>query len=112
MLRGLRERFERHHRVEITEDAVVAAVNQSIAASPGRRLPDKAIDLLDEACAMRRLADPTSRAEDYSHAEQQLAEAMERYDLTAVAQLKYRVLPTLRRAARPIVDAVAIAEVK
>lgn len=112
MLRGLKERFERHHQVEITEDAVVAAVNQSITAMPDRRLPDKAIDLLDEACAMRRLAQPIGSSVEHANAESDLSAAFARFDLTAVARLKYQVLPQLRRGARPVVDAAAIAEVK
>ena len=52
MLEGLRPRYERHHRVQIEDGALVAAVRLSARFIPERRLPDKAFDLLDEAAAM------------------------------------------------------------
>jgi ATP-dependent Clp protease ATP-binding subunit ClpB len=54
ILRGLRERFELHHGVRITDAAVVEAVSLSARYISDRRLPDKAIDLIDEAAAMIR----------------------------------------------------------
>ena len=56
ILRGLRERYESHHNVKITDDAIVAAVKMSDRYVSDRFLPDKAIDLIDEACAMVRLS--------------------------------------------------------
>ena len=53
ILYGLRQSFENHHGCKISDDAVVAAVDLSIRYIPDRRIPDKAIDCLDEACAMR-----------------------------------------------------------
>ncbi len=55
ILSGLKSRYEKHHRVVITEDAVSAAVRLSVRYLPERRLPDKALDLLDEAAAGRRI---------------------------------------------------------
>ncbi len=55
ILRGLRERYEEHHRVQITDDAVVAAVEMSERYITARCLPDKAIDVIDEAGARVRL---------------------------------------------------------
>ena len=55
ILRGLKERFESHHGVHITDNALVAAVNYSVRYIPNRFLPDKAIDLIDEACAETRV---------------------------------------------------------
>src|SRR5438477_11289721 len=55
ILRGLRDRYEEHHRVQITDDALVAAVEMSDRYITGRCLPDKAIDVLDEAGARVRL---------------------------------------------------------
>ena len=52
ILNGLRGRFEKHHAVEIGDDALVAAVDMAIRYLPDFRLPDKAIDLVDQACAM------------------------------------------------------------
>ena len=54
ILRGLRERFELHHGVRIQDNALVAAVTLSSRYVTDRFLPDKAIDLVDEACAMIR----------------------------------------------------------
>ncbi|MDR2489637.1 MAG: ATP-dependent chaperone ClpB [Desulfovibrio sp.] len=54
ILRGLRERFELHHGVRITDAAVVEAVSLSARYISDRQLPDKAIDLIDEAAAMIR----------------------------------------------------------
>ncbi len=55
ILRGLKERYELHHKVEITDPAIVAAVTLSHRYIPDRRLPDKAIDLIDEAASSIRL---------------------------------------------------------
>src|SRR5574344_861262 len=55
ILRGLKDRFESHHGVHITDNALVAAVNYSVRYIPNRFLPDKAIDLIDEACAETRV---------------------------------------------------------
>jgi len=54
ILRGLRERFELHHGVRIQDNALVSAVTLSSRYITDRFLPDKAIDLVDEACAMIR----------------------------------------------------------
>lgn len=51
ILRGIKDRYETHHGVRITDDAVVAAVVLSTKYIPDRNLPDKAIDLIDEAAA-------------------------------------------------------------
>ncbi len=55
ILKGLRDRYEAHHRVQITDDALAAAVDMSMRYVPSRVLPDKAIDVLDEAGARVRL---------------------------------------------------------
>ena len=55
ILRGLKDRFESHHGVKITDNALVAAVNYSVRYVTNRFLPDKAIDLIDEACAETRV---------------------------------------------------------
>src|SRR5882724_1164926 len=55
ILKGLRDRYEEHHRVQITDDAVQAAVDLSDRYITGRCLPDKAIDVIDEAGARVRL---------------------------------------------------------
>ena len=55
ILFGIREGFEQHHRVKITDDACTAAANLSIRYITDRHLPDKAIDLIDEAASRVRL---------------------------------------------------------
>merc|ERR1712159_675273 len=55
ILRGLRERYEQHHRLKITDDALVAAANLGDRYISDRFLPDKAIDLIDEAGSRVRL---------------------------------------------------------
>jgi ATP-dependent Clp protease ATP-binding subunit ClpC len=56
MLHGLRDRYEAHHKVTISDEALEAAVRLSDRYVTGRKLPDKAIDLLDEAAAKLRVA--------------------------------------------------------
>ncbi len=55
ILKGLRSCYEQHHGVEISDEAVEAAVDLSVRYITDRFLPDKAIDLMDEACSRRRL---------------------------------------------------------
>lgn len=63
ILRGLRERFEIHHGITISEGAIVAAVKLSNRYISDRFQPDKAIDLIDEACAMLRTDNDSMPAE-------------------------------------------------
>jgi ATP-dependent Clp protease ATP-binding subunit ClpB len=55
ILRGIRERYEAHHKVRITDQALVAAASLSHRYISGRQLPDKAIDLIDEAASRLRM---------------------------------------------------------
>lgn len=56
ILRGLKEKYELFHGVRITDDAIISAVNLSSRYITNRYLPDKAVDLIDEACSSLRLA--------------------------------------------------------
>ncbi|NLG29459.1 MAG: AAA domain-containing protein, partial [Chloroflexi bacterium] len=56
MLRGLRDRYEQHHQVRYTDEALIAAARVSDRYVKDRHLPDKAIDLIDEAGSRRRIA--------------------------------------------------------
>ena len=56
ILKGLRDRYEAHHGVKITDDAIVAATKLSLRYITDRFLPDKAIDLVDEAASKKRLS--------------------------------------------------------
>ena len=61
ILKGLRPCYEQHHNVDISDDAVEAAVDLSIRYITARFLPDKAIDLMDEACSRKRLGFSSDR---------------------------------------------------
>ena len=55
MMRGLRPRYEAHHKVKVDDSAIIAAVKLSQRYITGRQLPDKAVDFIDEAAAKLRL---------------------------------------------------------
>ena len=55
ILRGIKEKYELHHGVQITDDALISAVDLSIRYLPDRKLPDKAIDLIDESMSKLKL---------------------------------------------------------
>lgn len=77
ILKGLRERYEAHHRVTITDQALVAAANLADRYIADRQLPDKAIDLIDEAGSrlrIKRMATPP----DYKEIENKIAEVVEK----------------------------------
>jgi len=63
ILRGLKERYEAHHKVSISDAALVAAAMLSDRYIPGRQLPDKAIDLIDEASSRLRMEIDSSPVE-------------------------------------------------
>ncbi|MFW5471331.1 ATP-dependent chaperone ClpB [Knoellia sp. CPCC 206435] len=63
ILRGLKERYEAHHKVEIEDTALVAAASLSDRYITGRQLPDKAIDLVDEAASRLRMEIDSSPVE-------------------------------------------------
>ena len=96
ILKGLRERYEQHHRVTITDQALVAAANLADRYISDRFLPDKAIDLIDEAGSrlrIRRMQTPP----DYREIENELAEvvkakkdAVESQDFEAAGDLRDR----------------------
>ena len=94
ILRGLRSRFEAHHGLEISDGALTAAVRLSRRYIPERFLPDKAIDLLDEAAAEKRLSvrrgaarsSPLSRA--LGEAVRQKEAALEEMNFARAAQMR------------------------
>jgi ATP-dependent Clp protease ATP-binding subunit ClpC len=71
IMKGLRDRYEAHHRVRITDDAIVAAAQLSHRYITGRFLPDKAIDLIDEAGSRTRLR-VTTMPTDLRNAEKEI----------------------------------------
>ena len=98
ILRGLRPRYESHHRLRITDEALGAAVKLSRRYLPDRRLPDKAVDLMDEAAARVRMeaeaAPPEVRA-----VEQKLS-SLHREKADAIAAQDYERAARLRDAER------------
>ena len=96
ILKGLRERYETHHRVTITDQALVAAANLADRYISDRFLPDKAIDLIDEAGSRLRIH-RMQTPPDYREIENELAEvvarkkeAVESQDFEAAGQLRDR----------------------
>jgi len=75
ILRGLKERYEAHHKIRITDSALVAAAQLSYRYIADRQLPDKAIDLMDEAAATLRMQ-VDSRPEDLDRAERRIDQLM------------------------------------
>jgi ATP-dependent Clp protease ATP-binding subunit ClpC len=71
ILKGLRDRYEAHHKVQITDEALEAATELSIRYITGRSLPDKAIDVIDESCARVRLK-ATTQPPDLRHIEEEI----------------------------------------
>ncbi len=76
ILKGLRKRYEEHHKVKITDDAIVAAAKLAERYITERRLPDKAIDLLDEAASLVRIK-LSEMPEEIKEMEQKLEQLME-----------------------------------
>jgi ATP-dependent Clp protease ATP-binding subunit ClpC len=105
ILKGLRERYEQHHRVTITDQALVAAANLADRYISDRFLPDKAIDLIDEAGSrlrIRRMQTPP----DYREIENELADvvtakkdAVESQDFEEAGRLRDREKELLARKA-------------
>ncbi len=94
ILKGLRDRYEAHHKVKITDEAIDAAVNLSSRYIADRYLPDKAIDLIDEGASKVRLASMTSpenikELEDtIKKFEQEKASAVNEQDFERAAKLR------------------------
>jgi ATP-dependent Clp protease ATP-binding subunit ClpC len=85
ILKGLRERYEQHHRVTITDQAIVAAANLADRYISDRHLPDKAIDLIDEAGSrlrIRRMQAPP----DYRELEDEIAKVRKEKEAAIEAQ--------------------------
>jgi ATP-dependent Clp protease ATP-binding subunit ClpC len=94
ILKGLRDKYEAHHRVKITDDAIESAANLSERYISDRFLPDKAIDLIDEAAARVRIqlsnmpADLKEMENKLSRLNQEGQEAVKREDYEMAAKLK------------------------
>ncbi len=94
ILKGLRDRYEAHHRVQITDDALKAAVDLSDRYISSRCLPDKAIDVIDEAGARIRLKAMT-RPPDLKEIDEQI-EKLNTEKESAVAEQDFEKAASLR----------------
>jgi len=97
ILKGLRERYEEHHRVQITDDAVKAAVDLSERYITARCLPDKAIDVIDEAGARIRLRTMT-RPPDLKNIDEEV-DRLNKEKEDAVANQDFEEAASLRDSA-------------
>jgi ATP-dependent Clp protease ATP-binding subunit ClpC len=94
ILRGLRDRYEAHHRVRITDEALEAAAELSSRYIQDRHLPDKAIDLIDEAASRMRIktmaAPPAQREleDEIERVRKEKEAAIENQDFEAAANLR------------------------
>ncbi|MGN5238667.1 ATP-dependent Clp protease ATP-binding subunit [Rhodococcus sp. SJ-3] len=125
ILHGLRDRYAEFHRVRYSDEAIEAAVDLSVRYLPDRHLPDKAIDLIDQAGARLRLRTPTVDAEALREqvssleAEKDAAVAAERYE--EASRIRDEIVKTQARidsgsatsddAEIPEVDTELIAEI-
>ena len=96
ILLGLRDKYEAHHKLAVSDEAVRAAVELSRRYLPDRFLPDKAIDLMDEACARVRM-DCETRSPDLKELEERL-DAARREKEEAIAGQDYETAARLRDA--------------
>jgi ATP-dependent Clp protease ATP-binding subunit ClpC len=102
ILKGLRDRYEAHHRVTITDQALVAAANLADRYISDRHLPDKAIDLIDEAGSrlrIKRMETPP----DYKELENQLAQVVQQKKEAVEAQ-RYEEAGKLRDREKELLD--------
>jgi ATP-dependent Clp protease ATP-binding subunit ClpC len=115
ILRGLRSAYEEHHAASITDDALVAAARLSDRYMTEQHLPDKAIDLIDQAAAKLRLATPLPLNE--AALREQLTKAVEAEDYERAAEIKQQLGRQADAAARaeaegaqPAADKVTVGE--
>src|SRR6056297_3106953 len=100
IIKGLRERYEEHHRVQFTDDAVVAAVEMSERYITARCLPDKAIDVIDESGARVRLRTMT-RPPDLKEIDEEV-EKLNKEKEDAVANQDFEKAANLRDQAEKL----------
>jgi ATP-dependent Clp protease ATP-binding subunit ClpC len=102
ILRGLQDRYEEHHKVHFTDEALYQAVELSTRYVTGRCLPDKAIDVVDEAGARVRLKNMTPPP-DMTELEEKIAKRQKEKD-EAVKSADYERAASLRDEAQQLLD--------
>ena len=100
ILKGLRETYEKHHKVKYTEDALRAAVMLSERYISGRYLPDKAIDVMDEAGSRARIMN-APQPPDFSKLDAELSELSAKKD-AAIAEQKFEEAAEIRNREREL----------
>jgi len=110
ILRGLQDRYEAHHRVQFTDEALFQAVELSTRYVAGRCLPDKAIDVIDEAGARVRLKNMTPPP-NLTELEEKI-EKLQREKDEAVRSADYERAATLRDEAQQMLDKKALMQKK
>ncbi|MDM7500622.1 ATP-dependent Clp protease ATP-binding subunit [Lactococcus lactis] len=104
ILQGLREKFEDYHQVKFTDQAIKSAVMLSVRYMTSRKLPDKAIDLLDEAAAAVKISVKNQQTKRLD-LEKELAEAQEELS-EAVIKLDIKASRTKEKAVEKIADKI------
>ncbi|MCL1802920.1 MAG: ATP-dependent Clp protease ATP-binding subunit [Eubacteriaceae bacterium] len=99
ILFGLRDRYEAHHKLQITDDAIVAAVQLSARYLSDRFLPDKAIDLMDEAASRVKISQLTAPPE-IMEMEKEVAE-LEKMKVELISNQKYEEAAKVRDKQKP-----------
>ena len=108
ILKGLRDRYEAHHRVTITDQALVAAANLADRYIADRQLPDKAIDLIDEAGArlrIKRMKTPP----DYKELENEIAKVRKDKE-DAIENQKFEAAAKLRDQEKELLETKTVKE--
>ena len=110
ILRGIKDKYEVHHQVQITDDAIKAAVKLSARYIADRYLPDKAIDLLDEAASKVRLRAFTAPT-NIKELEEQLSSLGEQKEI-AIMNEEYEKASEIKRKENEIKEKIANAKVE
>jgi ATP-dependent Clp protease ATP-binding subunit ClpC len=101
ILKGLRDRYEQHHKVQITDEALQAAADLAYRYISDRFLPDKAIDLIDEAASRMRIKSMTSPPANREFEEE--LESVRREKETAIEDQEFEKAASLRDQERKLV---------
>ena len=104
ILKGLRDRYEAHHRVTITDGALVAAANLASRYITDRFLPDKAIDLIDEAASRMRIRTMTAPP-DFRELEDKLQQVRQEKQ-AAIANQEFEKAASFRDREKAVIDEI------
>lgn len=110
ILQGLKSKYEEHHKLKYSDGAIDAAVRLSVQYINDRFLPDKAIDVMDEAGSCRRLASARSRAAEPTQRFEQQLRRLEEEKRAALAEHNFDKAAELRRALAAVEEEMAAAK--